>query len=258
MKPLTDLALQRNEKTLKTRHNFSKHQEENQIMQNVTDTTTCPFCNEFRDIESSEFREMFPKDVLPTRFIKSTDNFVALPGIGAIKPGYVLIVPKNHIYSFAYLDQAGFAEARRLKEDLIELISLHFSHVIVCEHGPIGSSSSAGSCVDHAHLHLFPTNFDLFPDLSRLFKYRILRSIDELVYFRQAQKPYIYYERDQMCCAFEIDQPIQSQLLRRLVWEKEGRPDEWDWGVFIGHEPIIDTVKILRKGFEQRSPTPYA
>jgi diadenosine tetraphosphate (Ap4A) HIT family hydrolase len=206
----------------------------------------CPFCDELEDVESSEFRKFFSREMLSSRIIKSVQNFVALPGLGAIRPGYVLILPKVHVRSFAFLDQPIIEELEQLKKELVQLITRKLSNVIVCEHGPVEITSSAGSCIDHAHLHIFPTEIDLFPRLSQLFRYRAIKSIHELSYFRLSQRPYIYYEKDNRCFSFEVDRDIPSQYIRKILWEEEGKPDEWDWGVSVGYEQIIDTVRILR------------
>src|SRR3989442_3251648 len=102
---------------------------------------TCPFCLEFEDVESSEFRMLFPKDILSSRVIKSSPNFVALAGLGAIRPGYVLILPKEHMLSFAFLDQDAASEAEKLKEDLIQQMIPLFHNLIVFEHGPIAAKA---------------------------------------------------------------------------------------------------------------------
>ena len=215
-------------------------------MHNAISTSTCTFCREFDDVEFSEFRDVFRKDILPSRIIKSTQNFIALAALGAIRPGYVLILPKEHMLSFAFLDQPMAEEAGQFKKELIQLMLPNFPNLIVFEHGPITAKASSGGCIDHAHLHIFPTAIDLFPRLSQQFSYTTIGSIHELSQFRKTQKHYIYYENNYKGFAFEIDRFIPSQYIRRILWEEEGKHDEWDWGVFIGYEHIIDTMRILQ------------
>jgi diadenosine tetraphosphate (Ap4A) HIT family hydrolase len=215
--------------------------EENKSMNN----TDCLFCVEFDNIEISPFRRLFPREVLADRIIKSTQNFVALAGLGALRPGYVLILPKKHMLSFAFLDQEVANEAEMLKADLIQQITFHFSDLIVFEHGPVSDESPAGGCISHAHLHLFPTAIDLFPRLSDEFQYTTIKHTRELAYFREAHMPYIYYQKAQNGFAFAVNHPLPSQYMRRILWEAEGRPDEWDWELFLGYEDLVRTVRIL-------------
>ena len=55
-----------------------------------------------------------------------TENFLAVPGLGAFYDGYVMIVPKSHIMSFAELEEEKFEEKEQwvayLKGDNQELI----------------------------------------------------------------------------------------------------------------------------------------
>lgn len=207
---------------------------------------TCPFCREFADLESSEFRRFFPEDILPDRVIEPSKNFVALVSLGAIREGFLLILPRSHFLSFSWLSSSEALEAQQLKDRMVELVEKIYSTPIVFEHGIMDDQSSAGGCIDHAHLQIVPCEIDLFPKLSREFSYVPISNLSELSSFRERHQPYLYYEREKRAYAFIIDRDLPSQYMRRIVAEHVGKPDEWDWAVFVGEENILKTARNLR------------
>jgi diadenosine tetraphosphate (Ap4A) HIT family hydrolase len=216
--------------------------------------SNCPFCIEFEDIEESEFRGIFPREVLLDRFIKSTSNFVSLAALGAIRAGYLLILPKTHYKSFSFLSSEHANEEHILKNFLVDVVEKLYSIPIVFEHGSMDDESLAGGCIDHAHLHILPTNSDLFPRLSKEFQYKPIGHLAELSTLRLQEQPYIYYERANQGYAFLVNHDLPSQFMRRLLLEEEGNPDEWDWEVFLGKEKIVETVHKLKAGiYEQEA-----
>jgi diadenosine tetraphosphate (Ap4A) HIT family hydrolase len=211
------------------------------------DSSDCPFCVEFNDIDDSEFRGIFPREVLTDRYIKSTPNLVSLVALGALRAGYLLILPKIHHRSFAFLNSEQANEAHILKNFLVDVVERYFSTPILFEHGSVDDISLAGRCIEHAHLHILPTRIDLFPRLSKIFRYMPIKHLAELSNLKLQKQPYIYYERARQGYAFLINQDLPSQFMRRILFEEEGKPDEWDWEVFLGKENIIETVQKFKE-----------
>lgn len=209
------------------------------------DVTRCPFCEEFNNVESSEFRKLFPKNILPHRFIKITDRFVVLAGLGAIKAGYTLIVPKKHVRSFSLLSRSDASEAQQLKDLIVGLVKSKFSEPIVFEHGSGGEKMSAGACIDHAHLHVVPTKADLYSKLKQEFGDRPIKHLADLTDLSRQKQRYLYYERNGEGHAFIVNKNLPAQYVRRLVASAEGKPDEWDWYAFLEKQNLIQTVKEL-------------
>lgn len=46
----------------------------------MADDSLFAFCQEFKDVEKSEFWREIPKNILQNRLVESTDNFVSLVG----------------------------------------------------------------------------------------------------------------------------------------------------------------------------------
>lgn len=61
----------------------------------------CSFCSEINGKEENNFfniylKDEFGKEGLNSRIVATTHNFVIMPMVGPLVPGYLLIVPKNH------------------------------------------------------------------------------------------------------------------------------------------------------------------
>jgi diadenosine tetraphosphate (Ap4A) HIT family hydrolase len=207
--------------------------------------TDCTFCMELLDVDKSEFRSFFPRNVLKSRIVRSSENFVCLAALGAIRDGYILMLPKKHMNSFAFLDLALAHEAHELKVVLTNEIMNIFSDPIIFEHGVIDADNPSGGCIDHAHLHFFPSEVDLFTKLSSEFAYKPIKHLCELLDFSINRQPYLYYEKNNQGFAFFVDKTIPSQFMRKVIMEQEGKSDEWDWSLFVGKEHVIRTVRLL-------------
>lgn len=211
----------------------------------------CTFCKEFMDIENSEFRSFFSYSELPSRIVANTENFICLAALGAVREGYLLILPKKHIPSFAFLDFTLANEAQNFLNDIVRMAKKNFSNsLIVFEHGTMDNENSenrgSGGCIDHAHIHIFPTSIDPFKEIVSEFSYQKVNHIKNLSTFKEQNSPYLYYGKDDFRVAFIVDKPVPSQYIRRLLWKKELNPDEWDWSLFVGKNHVIETVKRFK------------
>ena len=212
----------------------------------MSDELDCTFCVELENVEKSEFRSFFTQTELKSRVIHNTQNFICLAALGAIRPGYILLLPKKHLFSFAFLDPSLAQEAEQLKSKLSNKIRKLFSDFIIFEHGVINSEATGGGCIDHAHLHFFPSNVDLFGYLSSEFTYLPIEHIRDLNVFCAKQQPYLYYEKNGYAYAFLVNKTIPSQFLRRIIMEREGMEGQWDWSVYPGKNDVIKTVQLFK------------
>lgn len=96
----------------------------------------------------------------PEHVLYESNNFLAIPGLGAFFEGYVMIVPKRHIMSFAELKPEEFEEFLRVLNDLRFILeSIYGKKIFVfeCGSGRDGGGKHSTSIV-HAHVHLAPTD----------------------------------------------------------------------------------------------------
>lgn len=163
--------------------------------------------------------------------IDESENFYAKAALGHFVFGYTLIISKDHLLSFANLPEHLFAELEAFRDSVLEKLHTICQHPInIMEHGAISRCRRGGACIDHAHLHLMPLAADLYPLLSKKFSFDELGSIRELRRFKDAQIPYLYYQREGFRGhGVQLSQEVPSQLLRRIACQAMGQPELWDW-----------------------------
>lgn len=105
----------------------------------------------------------------PERILYESRSFIVLPGTGAFFNGYLMIVPKRHIMSFAELNQEEFEEFIHVLNDMrFVLESIYKKKVFVfeCGTGHDGSGKHKTSIV-HAHIHLAPTDMPVLNEVHK-------------------------------------------------------------------------------------------
>lgn len=96
----------------------------------------------------------------PEHILYESNNFYVVPGLGAFFDGYVMIVPKRHVMSFAELNEAEYEEFLRVLNDMkfiLESVYRKKIFVFECGSGKGGGGKHETSIV-HAHFHLAPTD----------------------------------------------------------------------------------------------------
>src|SRR4051812_36246748 len=116
----------------------------------------CDFCSELRANDGSTALAMVAELPAAQLVLARNQRAAAIPSIGALVPGHLLVCPLEHVPSLGALDAQTFDSVMRLSTDLEAALAREFgANSLVFEHGP-GTKSAAGSCVDHAHLHIVP------------------------------------------------------------------------------------------------------
>ncbi|NSC25226.1 hypothetical protein FM076_30380 [Streptomyces albus subsp. chlorinus] len=212
----------------------------------------CSFCAEIHRRPEHNLLATLLDDVPPADFVlHETERFVVIPGVGAVCPGYVLIVPKAHVLSAGHLDEDHDAEFDDLFTRLEGYLTTQFGRPVTAfEHGAESFRNRGGSCTDHAHIHVFPaaTEVDLSSELRKEFALRPVEGLtaparDQV---RRRQRAYLWL-RTRSGRAWMCDAPhALSQYVRRILVAQLGRPDEWDWAVFPGTDHIRVTMERFR------------
>src|ERR1700678_2335133 len=109
--------------------------------------------------------------------VAETELLVAVPSVGPLVPGWLLVIPKQHALSFGAVDASNLsalmADIQRIAMGWRDL----FGPLAWFEHGPAEARSSAGCGIDHAHMHLVPTgHFDLLREARELFSPKLVFS----------------------------------------------------------------------------------
>lgn len=198
----------------------------------------CEFCEEFAGI-SPRLEKLYGR-LAPTRIIARTDRFVALPTLGQLFTGSLLLLPVDHVETCALLT----ADARQELLELAAKMTLQvreFGEPIIFEHG--ATERTGGSCgIYHAHLHIVPLPkttqaVELFPEhqsqvqnmqnaweaLQRTHEYLLMTAAGQTLYSDLDGQAHRY----------------PSQFFRRRIVEHFGLETPWDWRAYTGVEQAL-------------------
>lgn len=193
---------------------------------------SCVFCAEFNEGSA--------------RTIFLDDDWVLLATRGCFVPGYSLLMPVDHVRSFAALPESVLETVPRLLDRLSATINAEFgSPVLVAEHGP-GPRHLGSACCDHAHLHIVPstpevvltqylraggppTALSAFIDLTRY------ATVDYVLLSTRVGEYWVWPEAG-----------LPAQFVRRICAAVAGRPTAWDWRVYPFEDEMLRTADRLR------------
>ncbi len=198
----------------------------------------CEFCQEFTG--SSPRIEKLYGGVIPNRIIARTERFVALPTLGQLFTGSLLIMPVEHVETCALLP----ADARQELNELATEMSLRvhqFGEPIIFEHG--ATEPTGGGCgIYHAHLHIVPVPTKtcatkLFPEsqaqaIDLLSAWEALQGADEYLLMSAADQT-LYSDLNRQSERFP------SQFFRRRIAEHFGLEAPWDWRAYSDVEQAL-------------------
>ncbi len=180
------------------------------------------------------------------RVVAETDNFVAKAALGQVVNGYSLILTKEHYRSFSEAPIEIFDEFYAFRNKIVNRLECIYKVPIAYfEHGAVHRQYRAGSCIDHAHIHLIPTAMSIIPFIIGDYKFEMLSSFYDVKQYWDAKDSYFYLEEDGTCKGARIDCNVPSQLIRRVLAKMIGHPNEWDWREY----PTRDKVQGLVDAF---------
>lgn len=184
--------------------------------------------------------------------IYETASFVAVPSLGALVPGWMLIIPRRSVLNTRALDHSERDELRRLVGRMSADMSVFTGELFIFEHGSQNVGSVVGCGVDQAHIHLVPLPFDLleaavsFGDAS--IKWRAPLVTTDYFDLLPADAEYVnvWHPRSGAGLSGIMSTP-QSQWVRRVIAGELGKDQAWDYKVHPNHANLETTVGTFRK-----------
>ncbi len=219
------------------------------LLKQIHEGADCPMCLLVSDHK-----------VQAQRFIYENDSFVVVAALGALGiKGYILIITKRCVPSFAHLTEAEWQDYKHLQQQVESIYAQFFrDKPFYFEHGAINEAHKTcngvgTACVDHAHMHVLPYNaFGIMNKLKqKLPKMKILDNVDELTKQVKLQEAYIFAQQaGNKPHVFATDKNTPSQLVRRLIAEERKSP-KWNWREYSGDGSFVTkpTAKLLRQAF---------
>lgn len=196
----------------------------------------CPYCASIpgvSPVQSSEGVSGFDAPVY------IDEDFVVVPTLGLLRPGYLLLVSRSHVDSMGALALSTGLDPWRRARAIIRALEQKWGQYVAVESttGTQGGRGSGG-CVSHAHIHLIPAGPSLVRQLRREVQ-------GELVY--EAGKElglgsYFAYQTPDGQLRVSR-QRMQSQWVRRALASDLGVPEDFDWGVVSGAQYLEETIK---------------
>jgi hypothetical protein len=168
-------------------------------------------------------------------------RFQWIPGLGAFVEGYSLIISKDHILNTGCLTIEAIRELR----SFIMYVQNHLHDIygtgcVTFEHGVMGPVRTAGSCVDHHHIHIFPLTMPTLPlTILRVFTdVRLIEGLEDLIRINEQGTPYIYYQTSSGT-QYVISAPVlPRQYMRQVLATELGCPHDWNWQT----KPFLDRI----------------
>lgn len=168
------------------------------------------------------------------RIAFENEHFVVIPSLGALVQGHLLICPKSHYRSIAQIDKNLDADYLEILRLTIAFLNNHYNTgVHLFEHGSAKNSNKIICTVDHAHLHLIPSNVSIEQIL--FMKYNWIEIGDSLEEFRSVvgNDEYIYYQSPlgKKFIAHNSINGFESQYMRQVFNQAIHGHNNWDWKV---------------------------
>jgi len=205
----------------------------------------CRFCTVFRSTVSNRSIQSWDKILFQSK------NFTVFPSLGALIEGWLLIVPKDHALCLGGLSRELHSELDELRRQVSLALEECYGSVTVFEHGPAQPCHSVGCGVDHAHLHILPTQINLIEGVKEIFpeplKWEPVRSVQETASLYEAGLPYLYVEQTPGRGFVTTHPNLQSQMFRKVVAKHIGRLERYNWREFHGEDNILSTIERLEQ-----------
>jgi diadenosine tetraphosphate (Ap4A) HIT family hydrolase len=209
----------------------------------------CEFCCEFAGDEGARFSREYG-DSVRSRVVANQGDFVAIPTVGQLLPGSLLILPRRHFDTCAQAQASlGSADLMRLVDRACDALQ-RFGRPLVFEHG--ARPHTGGACgIYHAHLHVVPA-----PDSVRLDELlpqraATARSLIEALAANEGKDEYLLArDTDGLVGHLELSAPdrdfFPSQYLRRFLVRRFVLDRPWDWRETVAPErDLLWTIENL-------------
>lgn len=173
----------------------------------------CFFCEE-RRFELNEKIGVASIDSI----IYQDENVFITPDIAPVMEGHFLIVTKVHRNSFANTDDDTYLSLEKAKE-FLRINVFGGKKILFFEHGAV-RENTAGSCIDHAHMHVIPILFDIdidgFIDAFVSSK-KVKANKRSIMKCAKEGQPYIFYEIDKDNAWYYPVEKLPHQFFRMMV-----------------------------------------
>ena len=169
----------------------------------------CDFCNKIPTLNN----QPLTRDWYDFFIMLEENGFIAVPAIGSLVPGYILVVYKKHIYSMAQLPQKKIKTLLKFSAHISSIQKKLWGSSAIFEHGGCSVTEDAGSCINHAHWHIVPVDFDIRP---QKYEFKKVPSFESFASRNQGKQPYLLYINNSDTYICENALP-EKQIFRKCL-----------------------------------------
>jgi ATP adenylyltransferase len=178
-----------------------------------------------------------------------SEHFVAVPTVGSLVEGWLLIITKDNYLCMGAMPGGMFEELDRFKLLVRQAVEECYGPVALFEHGPSKPKQAVGCGVDHAHLHIVPTDCDLLQGLPSIMADDLgWAEVDGVWDTHEphiAGLEYLYVEQPLGRARLASSRGFGSQLFRQVVARHIGAPERYNWKLYDEAENVRRTVYRL-------------
>lgn len=213
----------------------------------------CCFCEEYHNPLNNQYYHLLGKKIgIKDRKIKESANWYAVPTIGCLTAGYMLLVCKQHYQSLANLNIDLYHEMLTLKSHIETIILEKLKRpCIAFEHGSTDSNYSGANSVEHVHLHILPYPEIIWDNLHQkyhLTNFEIVSNYEELYQKWQINPPksYLFFQDINNNIYYNPNaERMPSQFFRKCM-ASYYKSDQWDWQKEYYVENFLQTLECFQ------------
>ena len=187
-----------------------------------------------------------------------SEHFVATPTIGSLVKGWVLIISKQHCVCMGAIAKELYEELEQFKNFVGAAVKECYGPIAIFEHGPAYAKQAVGCGVDHAHIHIMPTDEDLVRGLQDLMKEELdwdeVTGICDTHSVHTSGREYLYIEQPAGFARLVAGRGFGSQLFRRVIAHHLEMPEKYDWKQHYWVDNARQTVDRMTRWRDHNEP----
>lgn len=202
----------------------------------------CPFCVELDNPHNSIWNDR--RENLPlNRIIFENEHWVVMPPLGSFCVGGLLVLSKVHYPSCAMCPPNVLESLESILKIVKRVLAETYKvNVLFFEHGPSKFGTKGACCVDHAHINVFPIDFDIWNDLPKFPVEEELKGCQDIKKFMDDE--YIWLIDNNHNNVYPVS-GVPSQYIRTIITKHLGYSERWNWQDYLGLKEIQQTIADL-------------
>lgn len=217
-------------------------------------TMDCCFCKEYKaPLQSQFYKEIGYKLNCPSRILLETSNWFAVPTIGSLTAGYVLLVHKQHYLSLADVPYSSYEEMLSLKKHIESVLAECLGlDCVTFEHGTSNPFSKGANSVDHVHIHIVPFERPIWQDIVSTISPLSIKDIDNYERLYQEWQSIhpdsylLFQDTNQKIYYIPDASNMPSQLFRKCLAPHLAAPC-WNWKNEAYIDNMMRTMALFKR-----------